>query len=134
MAGGALVAAVHDDQVKWSVTYQEALWLAPIGRAVRVSLGHDGDNVVLDEQGHEVLRLTGSGNISRLDAGNMLAYKTTLGSDTSRSIVELIGVPVATMRQTRLGTIPTTLGGGLAADGSTVVSVVGREVAVYRID
>lgn len=123
-----LVAAIHGDQVKWSVTYQEALGLGPVGRAVRVSLGHDGDNVVLDEQGREVLRLTGSGDITRLDAGNMLAYKWT-----STSSVELIGVPVATMRQTPLGTIRTTPGSGFAADGSTVVSVDGREVVVYRI-
>jgi RNA polymerase sigma-70 factor (sigma-E family) len=132
-SGGKLVAAVHDDRVKWSVPFDNAQSLAPVGRAVRVSLDIiNGDNVVLDEQGHEVLRLTGYGSIARLDAGNMLAYKMTLGSNSSLT-VELIGVPLATIRQTPLGTVALTPGGGFAADGSTIVATVGHEIVVYRI-
>lgn len=124
------VVAVHEDRVKWSATFPTAVRLAPVGRSVRVHLDLlNGGSIVLDEWGHEKLRVTGPGsNLVRLDAGNILAY-----SAPSQTAVDLIGIPVATMSQRPLGTLTLAPGQVLAAEGPTVVAITEREVVVYRI-
>lgn len=47
--------------------------------------------------------------------------------------VELTGIAVATMQQQQLGGMDIAAGSTAAAEGSTVVTKIGRDIVVYRI-
>lgn len=124
-----LVVAIHNGKVKWSVREDQALSMGPVGRALRVSTGQNGTNVLLDEQGREVVRLTGLTTLMRLDAGNMMAYKIPEAGHEG----PLTGITAAGAHQTPLGSLKLSPGMPPAADGSTVVYAADGKLTVYRI-
>jgi RNA polymerase sigma-70 factor (sigma-E family) len=131
-AGGEKIVAVHDSRIKWTVPVDSVHAIAPIGRYLRVFIRSPNEtNVVLDEQGHEVLRLTGDvAGLIRLNAGNMLGYQMSGDFRQAR----IVGIPAATMRQKALGTVALNQGTGLTVEGSTLAVIQGQQLVVYRIE
>lgn len=127
--GGQTLVALHDGHVKWTAPVPRAMFMAPVGHLLRVTISLDEDSRLYNEQGQEVLRLTGSTRLVRLDAGNLLLVKL---SDDGASAT-LTGICVAGLKQTPLGTVKIGPGSQPVADGSILVSTADGRLTVYHI-
>lgn len=127
-SGGHNVVAVHDGQVKWTVSVPRATRLAPVGLALRVAGNAANDGVVvLDTGGREVVRTKEDSRVLRLDAGNLLVCEWT----NERS-VQLSGAPAGAPQLESLGGLDTAQG-QLAAEGTALVAVVDGDLVLYSM-